>query len=358
MTLRAGLVGLGSMGRNHARVLRSMDGVRLVGVVDPQGDPDRAVEPVPVHRELASLIEAGVDFCVVASPTESHHRVGMALARAGVHALIEKPLAADSAQAEELAAEFSRRGLVGAVGHVERFNPAILQMRARLAAGDIGEVYQVATRRQGPYPVRICDVGVVMDLATHDLDLTAFVTRSRYADVSARTAHRSGREHEDLVAVVGSLADGTIVSHLVNWLSPLKERVTVATGERGTLVADTVFGDLTRHENGVEATQWDAIAAFRGVTEGDVTRFAIPKHEPLRRELEAMRDAVLGVGGDIVSLVDGAGTVAVAEALLTSARIGAPVRPRGVPAEGLAERGSPAGATIDLRESLRARPER
>jgi len=138
-------------------------------------------------------------------------------------------------------------------------------------------------------------------------------------------AHRSGREHEDLVAVVGRLADGTVTSHLVNWLSPLKERVTIITGERGAFVADTLTADLTFYANGTVSTSWDDIAQFRGVSEGDVIRYAIAKPEPLRTEHEAFRDAVLGKDADIVTMRQGLATVAVAEAVLRSARDGVTV---------------------------------
>jgi predicted dehydrogenase len=161
---------------------------------------------------------------------------------------------------------------------------------------------------------------VVFDLATHDLDLTAFVARSPFASVSARTATKSGRPHEDLVAVLGMLEDGTVTNHLVNWLSPMKERVTVVTGEKGAFIADTLTADLTFHANGVVQTDWDSIAKFRGVSEGDMVRFAIPKPEPLRVEHEAFRDAVLGTGNDIVSLSDAVRTVTVAAAVLESAK--------------------------------------
>ncbi len=149
-----------------------------------------------------------------------------------------------------------------------------------------------------------------MDLASHDIDLTAWVTREQYRSVSAFSAHKSGREHEDLIAVSGQLADGTVVNHLVNWLSPFKERTTVVTGERGAFIADTLQADLTFHENGQLPTEWQAIATFRGVSEGNMTRYAIPKPEPLATELAAFRDAVLGVeGADIVSLRQGLATV-------------------------------------------------
>ena len=324
--LRAGLIGLGTMGRHHARVLTGLEGVELVGVVDSYVE-SLTGGPLTVfgHRVLASLEELlllGVDYCVVAVPTAFHEEVASHLAESGVHALVEKPLAVDQASAERIMAAFESIGLIGAVGHIERYNPALQEARRRIAAGDLGNLYQVATRRQGPFPSRIADVGVVKDLATHDIDLTSWVTQQPYASVSARTEHRSGRPHEDLVSVVGNLADGTVTNHLVNWLSPFKERTTVITGERGAFVIDTLAADLTFHANGVVPTQWDDVAMFRGVVEGDVTRYAIAKPEPLVVEHEAFRDALLGRTADIVTLREGLTTVRVAEAILESANSG------------------------------------
>ncbi len=320
--LRAGLIGLGMMGRNHARVLRSIDGVELVAVADPLGDPHQVAGDLEVAAEVSDLIAAYIDYCVVAVPTAYHHAIAMELAANGVHALIEKPLTATSAEAADIVAAFDAAGLVGGVGHIERYNPALQQARARLAAGDLGEVFQVATRRQGPFPARIADVGVVKDLGTHDIDLTSWVTQQRYSRVAAQTAHRSGRPHEDLIAITGQLANGTLTNHLVNWLSPMKERMTTITGEKGAFVADTLTADLTFYANGSVPTEWAQIAGFRGVSEGDMVRYSFAKPEPLRTEHEAFRDAVNGVRSDIVSLEEGARTLAVAEAALVSAQTG------------------------------------
>ncbi len=272
--LRAGLIGLGMMGRHHARVLASLDGVELVAIADPTGGvPGAAPVAVPVVDSLDALLALGIDYAMVATPTQHHLETALALAAGGVHALIEK----------------------------------------------------ITTRRQGPFPGRIADVGVILDLATHDIDLTAWVAQQPYMSVAARTAHRSGRPHEDLVAITGQLADGTVSNHLVNWLSPMKERLTVITGEKGALVADTLTADLTFHENGVIPTE-GALARFRGVTEGNVTRYAFAKPEPLRTEHEAFRDALLGKDSDIVTLVQAAATVAVANAAAQSALNGIMVR--------------------------------
>lgn len=320
--LRAGLIGLGMMGRHHARVLNSLEGVDLVAVADPSGDRFGAAGGLPVLDSLGKLIKERIDYCMVAVPTGMHEEVALALADAGVNALIEKPLSHDTASAERIATAFESKGLIGGVGHIERYNAALQQARSRIGNGELGDIVQIATRRQGPFPGRIADVGVVKDLATHDIDLTAWVTQQEYSSVSAQTGHRSGRNHEDLVAIVGKLNGGTVANHLVNWLSPLKERTTVITGEHGTFVADTLTADLTFYANGSVETTWDEISRFRGVSEGNVIRFAFPKPEPLRVEHELFRDAVAGEGDHIVTMRQGLATVRTAEACLRSAASG------------------------------------
>ena len=322
--LRAGLIGVGAMGRHHARVLKALDGVDLIAAADPGGDPYGVLADVPLLPDVQSLIALKPDYAVVVCPTAQHEPVALRLAEAGIPALIEKPLAHDTPAAQRVVEAFESRGLVAAVGHIERYNPALQSLRTRLEAGELGEVFQVATRRQGPFPNRIADVGVVKDLATHDLDLTGWVTGTKYTSVAAKTAHRSGRPHEDLVTVLGELDSGVIANHLVNWLSPLKERVAIVTGEKGCFVADTLTADLTFFANGSTRTEWDAISVFRGVSEGDMTRYAIPKREPLVLEHETFRDAVEGkTDAGIVTLRQGLRAVMVAEAVLDSARTGA-----------------------------------
>ncbi|EEH65031.1 oxidoreductase, NAD-binding domain protein [Actinomyces urogenitalis DSM 15434] len=317
--LRVGLIGLGSMGRHHARVIRATPGMDLVAVADPAGDKFGVAGELPVLPDVAALIDAGLDAAMVAVPTIYHEDVALALAEAGVHTMVEKPIAATAASGRRVAEAFDKAGLVGAVGYVERCNPALRALRERLDAGELGQVYQVLTRRQGPFPARISDVGVVKDLATHDIDLTAWVAGAPYESVSAQVAYRSGRENEDMVVATGRLANGVIVSHTVNWLTPFKERVTIVTGEKGAFVADTLTGDLTFYANGTVESTWDQIANFRGVSEGDVIRYAIPKREPLALEQEHFRDAVRGDASGIVTMAEGVATLDVIDAVLTSA---------------------------------------
>ncbi|MFZ1383192.1 MAG: Gfo/Idh/MocA family oxidoreductase [Scrofimicrobium sp.] len=325
-SIRVGVLGIGSMGRHHVRNARALDGFDLVAVADPGGDKFGVAGDLEVLSGVEALIDAGVEACIVAVPTAFHEDAALKLAEAGVHTLVEKPLATDVESGRRIADAFNAAGVVGAVGYVERCNPALLEMRKRVQDGQLGEVYQVVTRRQSPFPARISDVGVVKDLATHDVDLAAWIADSPYELVFAQTAHRSGREHEDMVTVSGRLANGILVSNLVNWLTPFKERTTVVTGEHGALVADTALSDLTFFENGSFPVEWDQIAAFRGVSEGQAIRYAIQKREPLAVEQENFRDAVLGKANNHVSMQQAQTDLKVTQAILKSAETGESVK--------------------------------
>lgn len=324
--LRVGVLGIGSMGRHHVRNARALPGFDLVAVADPAGDKFGVAGELQVLNSVDSMIAEGIDAAIVAVPTTYHEDAALKLAEAGVHTLIEKPLAASVESGERIAAAFQSAGVIGAVGYVERCNPALLEMRKRIAEGQLGQIYQVVTRRQSPFPARISDVGVVKDLATHDVDLASWIAGSPYELVFAQTTHQSGRDHEDMVTVSGRFASGVLVSNLVNWLTPFKERTTVVTGEHGALVADTALGDLTFFENGDFPVEWDQIAAFRGVSEGQVTRYALQKREPLAVEQENFRRAILGEATDHVSMQEGLAALRVVEAILWSAGTGEAVR--------------------------------
>ncbi len=327
--LRAATLGLGMMGRHHARILQSLPGVAFAGAVDPLGDRNDAIrDPSLVCQTLGELLARGpLDMAVVALPTEEHLPVALQLAEAGVHMLIEKPLAASVQEGEQIVAACERAGVRAAVGHVERFNPALIALRERVLAGQLGDVFLVATERIGPFPERVRDVGVVKDLATHDLDIVTWVADAPIATVAAQTAHRTGRPHEDLVLVTGRLASDVPFNSIVDWLTPTKTRRTRVLGDRGMLVAETVTADLTFYENGQVTSSWASSQALRGVSEGDATRYALARAEPLRTELEAFRDLVAGQDdAPVVTLAQGLAALRSAEAVLASAAGGETVR--------------------------------
>lgn len=329
--LRGAVIGLGMMGRHHARILQQHPSLSLVGAVDPGGDLHRAVsDPRLLHGSIAALLAAGErpDFAVIATPTDEHAPAAAELVAAGVPVLVEKPLAGSVAAAQELISAVDAAGVRAAVGHVERFNPALIALRERIVRGDLGEIFLIACERLGPFPHRVRDVGVVKDLATHDLDLVRWLGGSPVQRISAETQHRMGREHEDLLLAHGRLADGRAFQCSVDWLTPTKVRRTRVLGERGMLVADTLTADLTFYANAdVPTGGWEALQQLRGVAEGDMTRYALERREPLAAELEAFAAFVSGDDdAAVVSLDEGLETIRVAEACLESAARGETVR--------------------------------
>lgn len=320
--VRMAVIGLGAMGRHHARILPRLENVVFVGGVDPAGDRQNALAGHPLFGNVGELLAADVDAAVVAVPSADHEKIAVRLAEEGVHTLIEKPLAADVRSAERTRDAFAPTGLVAAVGHVERFNPAIRELKARLDRGELGRIFSLKTERVGPYPIRIKDVGVVQDLATHDIDLVMWLLGPIETSY-VKLAYRLGRPYEDLLEAVGSLSSGAVLTISVNWLTPSKRRSVTVLGERGALVADLLNADLTFFTNAQIAVEWDEMARLRGVAEGDMVRFALRKQEPLQAELENFRDAVLGDSqAQIVTLDEGLEVMRVADRMLESAANG------------------------------------
>ena len=318
--LRVGLIGLGMMGKNHLRILSSLQGVELIGVADPLAKIEitSGISGCESFTEYSDLLDRGLDYCVIAAPTGFHKEISVNALGRGVNCLIEKPVAVNYEEALEIQSAADKAKKLVAIGHIERYNAAIRQLKKRLLGGDLGALYQISFRRQGPFPSRIADVGVVKDLATHDLDLAMWLSESQFSSLNAQTTHRSGREHEDLVSITGKLQNQVVVNLLVNWLSPLKERSVVVTGEKGAFVVDTLNSDLTFYENGNHEVTQESFLHFKGVKQGNVTTFAFDKPEPLRVEHENFRDKLLGKESDIATLIEGIETVRVADAVLQS----------------------------------------
>lgn len=321
--LRTGLIGLGTMGRHHARLLRSLGAFDFVAAVDPGGDRFGVLFETPVLESVDALLEHGIEVAIVAVPTAHHESIALTLADAGVHTLVEKPLADSTEAASRVAERFATSACIGAVGQVERFNPALVALRQRLREKELGQVFSITTGRVGPFPHRIEDVGVVKDLATHDIDIITWLTEASIELVSAQMAHKMGRDHEDLVTAVGKLSNGSVFRLDVNWLTPTKRRTVTVLGERGAFVADLLSADLVFYANADVPTEWDAVARLSGVSEGDMIKYAIPKPEPLQRELEAFADMVAGnAETDIATMKEGVEILRIAEAILRSAERG------------------------------------
>lgn len=325
MPLKVAVVGAGSMGMNHLRVLKDFgeEQVRLVGVAEPQpAARARAsnrfqVQGFDDYRTM--IAETKPDVVAIVVPTDLHFEVASHALDAGVSVLVEKPITATVAQAEQLIALARARGAQLAVGHVERFNPAVLELKRQLDGGNVGRIFYLHARRLGPFPPRIRDVGVILDLATHDLDVMRYLAGSEVRHVFAETQQRVHQTHEDLLLGLIRFGNTTIGMLDVNWLTPTKIRELTVTGERGMYLVNYLSQDLYFYENDYTATEWDALRSLTGVSEGTMTRLKVQKSEPLRLEWENVLAAVRDGTDVTVTGEDGLAVLRLAHQLMRAA---------------------------------------
>jgi UDP-N-acetylglucosamine 3-dehydrogenase len=322
--LRAAVVGVGSIGRHHARVYNQLDTVELVAVADV----DESRRATAAHRykvrTYASYDEMfdreRPNLVSIAVPTLLHREVALAAIARGIHVLVEKPLCLSVEDAREVIAAASSNGVTLATGHIERFNAAVDELRPRIQQGEIGRLFQLHGRRLSPFPGYIRDVGVVMDLATHELDMMQHLVASPVERIYAEVERNVHEQHEDMLTGIMKFRNGVVGVLDINWLTPAKVRELRVTGERGMFLVDYISQDLLFYENRIAPSQWDAMALFRGVEEGNMLKIRVTKVEPLEAELRSFVQAVSRGTPPLVTGLDGLRAVALARLLLLSAQ--------------------------------------
>lgn len=321
--IRAGVIGIGSIGRHHVRIYNQFDDVQLVGIADT--DEGRRVGlarryRIPAYASYQELFQKEKpDIVSVAVPTVNHCEVTLAALEHGVHVLVEKPIAATVEDADEMIQRAARAGLTLTVGHVERFNPALAELKRRLAEGELGHVFQIHARRLSPFPSYIRDVGVVMDLATHELDIMRYLLGSEADRIYAETERNLHSKHEDMLSGIIRFENGIVGVLDINWLTPTKVRELRITGERGMFLVDYLKQDLYFYENSEAPSRWDAMALFRGVGEGNVMKFRLNKVEPLEAEIRAFIEAATSGTPPAVTGMDALRALALVQLLMASA---------------------------------------
>jgi UDP-N-acetylglucosamine 3-dehydrogenase len=315
MQVKVAVVGTGSMGTNHLRFLRDFSEVQLVGIADTHGPSLRqAMERFHVvgYTDYREMVEkTRPDLVAVVVPTHQHFDVASSIIDRGINVLVEKPITSTVEDALALIELARVRGVKLAVGHVERFNPAVSAVRKHLAAGDLGKVFHLHARRLGPFPPRIRDVGVTLDLATHDVDIMRYLTDAEVVHVYSQTQRHIHTTHEDLLLGVLRFTNHAIGVLDVNWLTPTKVRELSITGEKGMYLINYLTQDVFFYENDYTTMEWDALRALTGVSEGTMTRLKIQKAEPLRLEYEDVIDALRRDVAPTVSGEDGLATLRV-----------------------------------------------
>ncbi|MDV3104097.1 UDP-N-acetylglucosamine 3-dehydrogenase [Thermococcus waiotapuensis] len=278
--LRVGVVGVGMMGQHHVRVyseLAKERKVELVGIAD--ADLERAKElakkygTVP-YGDYSELAREGLDAVDIAVPTSLHKDVALEFINHGTSVLIEKPIAETVENAEAIIEAAEEKGVTLMVGHIERFNPAVLKLRELIDRGELGKVVTISAKRVGPMAERIRDVGIIIDLGVHDIDVISYLFGQRVRTVYARAGnvlHPAGVEDHALITL--GFKDGTGIVE-TNWLTPHKTRTLNVVGTAGIAYLDYIEQSLKLYNQ-----EW-------------IKEAKIEKKEPLRNEIEHFIECV------------------------------------------------------------------
>ncbi len=321
-SFRAGVIGVGSMGKNHARVYSEMSA--LGGIADSDmatAKPlaDRfGVEAFPDYRDM---LASDIDAVNIATPTQTHYRIAMDALNAGKHVLVEKPICSTIEESRELVNAAENAGLVLAVGLIERHNPVVEFARDAIVDGKFGDVVTLTARRVSSMPGRIRDVGVIMDLGIHDIDVMRYLASSPVTSVYALGGTRSEVDFEDHASILLDFENGIMGFVEANWLTPMKVRRLSL-----TCLKNYVELNYMTQSADVSSSQfpesYDSADLYRLPIEFHVRHVALKKQEPLRKELEDFQEAVMGKHPPLVTGPDGIETLRVCKAALRSIKEG------------------------------------
>jgi predicted dehydrogenase len=282
------------MGRNHYRILSSLPGVQLVAVCDPYLEGSF---PVKVYRDVDTLLsEEELDAAIVSVPTVLHREIAVKIADHGIGLLLEKPVAPCISDALEIKAAVEANGVLMAVGHVERFNPVITSLLKELAGK---EIYSISITRVGPFPPRIKDVGILVDLSVHDIDLIHLISRgAQVVESRVFKSVKTNGEHEDNAVITMRLENDTVAAIITNWLTPFKKRMIEVAANTAYFEADLISQRL--HE----------YSGYKASNSYVVRECTVQMGEPLVNELTAfVRYLSGGDRGCLATIDDGIRTL-------------------------------------------------
>jgi UDP-N-acetylglucosamine 3-dehydrogenase len=311
------LIGLGAMGRNHLRVLKSLDAiVEIVGIVDPL--VSFPFVEIPIFRSL-SLVDVYYDCAIVACPTSLHAYYCRELASRGKHFMVEKPVSIDTDSLSGVLELIDEHRIIACVGHVERFNNAVIKAKEVLDNGIIGKPLVMRTLRQGPIPKRIQDVGVTLDLLTHDIHLALWLLGNDYETIEAIGTFLPEIDNEVSVEIIARNSEDIAIIHSASWISPKKDRQVFLIGESGALEIDTLRSELIHYRSSEFPVSDPVLERLNGAVEIEINRPSFPKEEPLKNELLGFLESCATgkvISGKLVSIKEGIRVLEIAEEIM------------------------------------------
>lgn len=317
--LKVGVIGVGSMGRNHARVFSEI--ADLVGVADPDKKAGKSVSSKIGTRhfeDYQDLLKEDVQAVSIAAPTEMHFKIAKDVMSKGVHPLVEKPMCLTLQDSEEMVKLAKDAGLTLAIGHIERHNPVVAFAKKALAGGAYGDAIALSARRVSSFPARIKDVGVIMDLGIHDVDVMRYLLGSEVESVFAQGKKMKHDVFEDHANILLDFKNGTAGFVEINWLTPMKVRKLSLTCSKNFVELDYVKQSLVISSSAL--MEYDPFNLYQVPLEYDIRRVSIQKEEPLKNELNDFLNAIQSKRDPLVSGEDGLMTMRVIQAAMESSK--------------------------------------
>jgi UDP-N-acetylglucosamine 3-dehydrogenase len=308
--IRVGVIGAGAMGQHHVRIYSEMENVELVGISDVS---DARVKELSEKYDTKGftdyneLLAKGLDAVSIVVPTTLHMPVGLDVIASGANLLVEKPIADSLENAEILTRAADDAGVKLMVGHIERFNPAVTKLKEIIDSGLLGKIVSISARRVGPYNPRIRDVGVILDIGVHDIDVISYLYSKRVNEVYsiAGSDIHSFEDHAVIVLRYDHEFSGIVET---NWLTPHKVRNLTVIGVSGVAYLDYIDQTVELHDR-----EW-------------IRKAKVEKAEPLKRELEHFIDSISNGTKPVTSGEDGIHALEVAMAAIKSYHEGKAVK--------------------------------
>ncbi len=324
--LNVAVIGAGSMGKNHARIYSEMKDVSLVAVCDSNKDFAKEIadkynaKPYSGYKEM--LKNEKIDAVSICVPTKLHKEVALEVIKNKVHVLVEKPIATTTEEAKSIIDSAAKNKVKLMIGHIEIFNPVVQELKKRIEKNELGNILQVNCERLSLFPQRIIDVGVIVDLAIHEIYVLKYLIGSKVKRVYAETAQRFHSSNEDLVVGTIRFENGILGIVNANWLTPKKVRQIKVTGEKGMFVADYITQELYFYEKQFASKYSDFKSGFKMGTEGKNVKVDIKSSEPLRNELVEFISSIKDNKSPAVTGKDGLEALDIAQKFIESAKTG------------------------------------
>lgn len=299
---RVGVIGVGAMGKNHARIYSELPDAELVGVADINEKLAKETAKnynTKAFKDYKKLLDCGLDIVSIAVPTIHHEKVCLDAIKAATNVLVEKPIASTLESAGRIidAANDSKLKLM--VGHTERFNPAVSKLKEILDSNQLGDIISITTKRVGPFNLRVADIGIILDIGIHDLDIISYLYNEEVLTVYT-IASKNIHSYEDYASIMMHFNNGRAGVVEVNWLTPQKIRKLTAIGTNGVAYLDYIDQTVFLHDK-----EW-------------IKEAKIIKEEPLVRELKHFIEAVQKGKRPLVTGEDGRKALKVAIASIES----------------------------------------